>query len=168
MAESGIVFDTPWGYVAAVASERELLRLTIAHATPERALAAAGGTAAGAETALLAAVRGEVERYFRGERVAMEFPVDLSGLPPFHRRALLAARRIPYGETRSYRWLAEGAGRPTAARAAGQAMARNPLPLVIPCHRVVGADGRLVGFGGGVELKRRLLELESATANGRD
>jgi methylated-DNA-[protein]-cysteine S-methyltransferase len=158
---SALVFETDWGYAVAAARERGLVRLTFGHATRSHALATAGVGGADGETALLAAVRAEVERYFRGERVALDFPVDLAGMAPFHRRALLAARAIPYGETGSYGWLAGRAGRPGAARAVGQAMARNPVSLVIPCHRVVGADGRLVGFGGGVDLKRRLLELES-------
>lgn len=156
------VFETSWGFVAAVANERGLLRLRFAMPTRARALAAAGLERAGAETDLLAAVRGELERYFRGERVALDFPVDLADIGSFHRRVLLAARQIPYGETRSYGSLARHVGPSGGARAVGQAMARNPVPLVIPCHRVVGADGRLVGFGGGIGLKRRLLELESA------
>lgn len=161
MTAAATVFETAWGFVAAVANERGLVRLTFGMSTPEHALAAAGAERAGAETGLLAAVRGELERYFEGERVALDLPVDLDGMTPFRRRVLLAARRIPYGDTRSYGWLAERAGRQGAARAVGQAMARNPVPLVIPCHRVVGTDGRLVGFGGGLGLKRRLLALES-------
>ncbi len=83
-----------------------------------------------------------------------------SMLDPFDARALAAARKIPYGQVRTYGWLAEAAGRPGAARAAGQAVARNPFPIIIPCHRVIAADGRLGGFGGGLEMKRKLLELE--------
>jgi methylated-DNA-[protein]-cysteine S-methyltransferase len=90
------------------------------------------------------------------------YPVDLSDHPPFRRAALAAARKIPYGEVRSYRWLAEAAGNPRASRAAGQAMHYNPAPLVIPCHRVVGASGALTGFGGGLAMKRALLTLEAA------
>jgi methylated-DNA-[protein]-cysteine S-methyltransferase len=89
-------------------------------------------------------------------------PLDLSGLSPFHRRVLQATRRIPYGRTATYRDLARRVGRPRAARAVGQAMARNPVPLVIPCHRVVAAGGGLGGFSGGLDLKRRLLALEDA------
>jgi methylated-DNA-[protein]-cysteine S-methyltransferase len=162
MIGTATVFETAWGFVAAVANERGLLRLSLPVPTAARALAAAGAERRGAEPALLAAVRGEVQRYFEGERVALDFPTDLDGLTPFHRRVLLAARQIPYGETRSYGWLAHRVGRSRAARAVGQAMAGNPVPLIIPCHRVVGADGRLVGFGGGLDLKRRLLALESS------
>jgi methylated-DNA-[protein]-cysteine S-methyltransferase len=111
--------------------------------------------------ALLLRLAEDLCHYFDGEGVDLtDYPVDLRRHPPFHRRALSAARRIPYGEVRSYAWLAEAAGNPAASRAAGRAMSRNPLPLVIPCHRVVRADGALGGFGGGARMKRDLLELE--------
>lgn len=89
-------------------------------------------------------------------------PLDLDHLPPFHQRAYRAARQIPPGQTVSYGRLATLAGSPGAARAVGQAMGRNPFPLIVPCHRVVAADGSLVGFsaGGGINTKRRLLALE--------
>ena len=88
-------------------------------------------------------------------------PLDLAGLPPFHEKVLAAARRISYGRTATYGELAARAGSPRAARAVGQAMAHNPVPLIIPCHRVLAAGGRLGGYGGGLDLKRRLLGLES-------
>lgn len=109
----------------------------------------------------------DLARYFSGERVSfLNYPVKLSELPVFSRQVLEAARRIPYGERCSYGELARAVGRPGAARAVGQALHRNPLPIIIPCHRVVGADGGLRGFAGGVELKRRLLELESGSRTG--
>jgi len=104
-------------------------------------------------------VRGRPE-WVEGRRFTV--PLDLSGLSPFHRRVLQAARRIPYGRTATYSDLARRVGRPLAARAVGQAMARNPVPLVIPCHRVVASGGGLGGYGGGLDLKRRLLALEGA------
>ncbi|MBI4729383.1 MAG: methylated-DNA--[protein]-cysteine S-methyltransferase [Acidobacteria bacterium] len=93
---------------------------------------------------------------------------DLSALGVFSRRVLQATCRIPRGETRTYGEIARAAGRPAAARAAGGALARNPVPLIVPCHRVVRADGSLGGYGGprGTETKRRLLESEGATARG--
>ena len=92
-----------------------------------------------------------------------EIALDLEDAPPFFAAAWEACRRIPPGETRSYRWLAAEAGRPLAARAAGQAMARNRLALVIPCHRVIGSDGDLHGYGaGGLAVKAQLLEIERA------
>ena len=98
--------------------------------------------------------------YLRGQPFPPALPVDLDGLPPFTRRVLEACRTIPFGETRSYRELAAMAGNPRAAQAVGQALARNPTPVVIPCHRVIGADGQLAGFTGGLTWKRALLAHE--------
>jgi len=102
-------------------------------------------------------------RYLGGERITFGDAVDWSGVSAFGRAVLKASRAIPYSESRSYRWVASQVGRPHAARAVGQALARNPVPIVVPCHRVVGSDGRLIGFTGGLEMKRRLLEMEAAS-----
>ena len=99
-------------------------------------------------------------RYFSGERVAFNDGIDLSALTGFQRAVLEAARAIPYGEVRSYGWLAKQVGKPKAARAVGQALARNPVPIVVPCHRVIGGDGGLTGFSSGLGMKKRLLETE--------
>ncbi|MCK4262862.1 MAG: MGMT family protein, partial [Dehalococcoidia bacterium] len=80
---------------------------------------------------------------------------------PFQRSVWDVCQSIPYGETRSYAWVAGKLGLPRAARAVGQALARNPVPIIVPCHRVIGSDGELVGFGGGMDLKRLLLRIES-------
>lgn len=104
--------------------------------------------------------------YFSGHMVTFPDELDFSGATPFHLRAWEQTRLIPYGETRSYAWVAEQVGRPGAARAVGQAMASNPLPIIIPCHRVITSDGRLGGFGGGLEMKRQLLSLEAAASIG--
>ena len=98
--------------------------------------------------------------YFRGEAVEFEVPLDLSAHTPFLRKVWEATRTIPYGETRSYAELAAMVGHPRAYRAVGRAMALNPVPIIIPCHRVIGSDGRLHGYGGGLELKQRLLDME--------
>lgn len=87
-------------------------------------------------------------------------PVDLGGCPPFRKAVLDATRSIPRGETRTYSWVATQTGKPAAARAAGQALGANPVPIIVPCHRVVAAHS-LGGFGGGLILKRMLLDLES-------
>ncbi len=108
----------------------------------------------------------QLAEYFRGDRASCDIPLDLSGASPFFRQAWSACRAIPPGETRSYEWLAESAGNIRAARGAGQAMARNRVPIVVPCHRVIGKDGGLHGFGGpGLPMKARLLQLESTRAN---
>jgi len=103
-----------------------------------------------------------LQRYARGERVSFDdIPVDVSGLPAFARRVLEAARQIAYGEVTTYGALARRVGQPGAARAVGQALAHNPVPIVIPCHRVVRADGTLGGFSAARGItKRRLLALE--------
>lgn len=112
---------------------------------------------------LIEQTREELAEYLAGERVFFSVPVDLSGTPPFQRRVLEAARRIPFGEARPYAWVAERIGHPHAVRAVGTALGRNPVPLIVPCHRVWRSDGGLGGYLFGAELKRRLAELERTT-----
>jgi methylated-DNA-[protein]-cysteine S-methyltransferase len=106
-------------------------------------------------------VGAQLDEYFRGERRAFDLPLAPRGTE-FQRRVWSALPRIPYGRTLEYRELAEAIGKPGAFRAAGRANATNPIPIIIPCHRVVGADGSLTGYGGGIEVKERLLRLEGA------
>jgi methylated-DNA-[protein]-cysteine S-methyltransferase len=107
----------------------------------------------------LAAVRLQLEEYFAGRRTSFEVPVAPAGTP-FQQRVWDELQRIGYGETVSYGELAARIGRPGCARAAGSANGANPVSIVIPCHRVIGANGSLTGYGGGIEAKRYLLELE--------
>jgi methylated-DNA-[protein]-cysteine S-methyltransferase len=103
----------------------------------------------------------ELTRYFAGNRVSFSgYKLMLSGLPDFTRQVLQATRRIPYGKLRTYGDIAREIGRPKAARAVGQALKRNPIPLLIPCHRVVGVKGSLGGFSAGIKWKKGLLALE--------
>ena len=102
--------------------------------------------------------------YFSGHQIAFPDKLDLSGATPFQRKVWEITRLIPYGKTRSYLWVVEQIKQPGAAQAVGQALSRNPLPIIVPCHRVVASDGKLGGFSGGVEMKRRLLFLEAATS----
>jgi methylated-DNA-[protein]-cysteine S-methyltransferase len=101
----------------------------------------------------------QLNEYFAGERREFELELAPEGTK-FQVKVLEALRGIPYGETRTYRDIAVAVGRPKAVRAVGNANGRNPLPIVIPCHRVIGSDGSLTGFGGGIEVKRYLLDLE--------
>lgn len=101
----------------------------------------------------------QLEEYFAGRRRQFDLPLVPAGTP-FQLEVLRALRQIPYGETRSYAHIAASIGKPRAVRAVGAANGRNPLPIIIPCHRVIGADGSLTGFGGGIETKRFLLALE--------
>lgn len=106
-----------------------------------------------------------LEQYFKGEKVTMLLQVDLTGYSEFQEKVYRAVMAIPYGEVRSYEAIAVGVGHPRAARGVGTAMARNLLPIVIPCHRVVGARGKLGGYSapGGIETKKRLLVMERGT-----
>jgi O-6-methylguanine DNA methyltransferase len=108
----------------------------------------------------LAEATKQVQEYLTGERKAFDLPLDLRLLRPFHRLVLEATAAIPWGQVSTYRALAHQLGRPRATRAVGRAEACDPLPLVIPCHRVIGSDGRLTGYSGGLDMKRALLELE--------
>jgi methylated-DNA-[protein]-cysteine S-methyltransferase len=121
------------------------------------------GSGTGRIGRILAQARKELAEYFAGERTFFTVPVDLSQVPAFEREALEVAARIPYGEVRSYKWIAERLGNPDAARAVGSAMAGNPVPIIVPCHRVVKTDGGLGGYSFGLMRKEALLNLERST-----
>lgn len=103
----------------------------------------------------------ELEEYFAGKRRKFTFPLDLRGTD-FQQACWQALLAIPYGETRSYADIARAVGKPNASRAVGMANNRNPVAVVVPCHRVIASDGTLCGYGGGLDVKRKLLELEGA------
>jgi methylated-DNA-[protein]-cysteine S-methyltransferase len=109
-----------------------------------------------------AAVRKELTEYFDGHRTEFTVPLDLRTGTEFQRKCWEILTKIPYGETRSYLQVAKAAGRPAASRAVGQANHHNPIPIIIPCHRVINTDGKLGGYGGGLDLKEQLLALERA------
>jgi methylated-DNA-[protein]-cysteine S-methyltransferase len=142
---------TPIGTLGLVASERGLVRVRWS----------ANGMA-DERSPLLDEAAAQLEAYFAGELTEFDLPLDLDGTE-FQNRCWLALATIPYGQTVSYGEQARRLGLgPDAARAVGAANGQNPLPLVLPCHRVIGADGSLTGFGGGLHVKRFLLELEGA------
>jgi len=101
----------------------------------------------------------QLRAYFAGQLTQFRLPLDMQGTE-FQRRVWTALETIPYGETRTYGQIAEALGQPRAVRAVGAANGANPVPIVVPCHRVIGANRKLVGYGGGLRLKRRLLDLE--------
>src|ERR1700691_4062279 len=109
----------------------------------------------------LQAYASELEEYFAGKRREFTFPLDLRGTE-FQKACWRALLAIPYGETRSYGDIARAVGKPHGFRAVGMANNRNPVAIVVPCHRVIAAEGRLGGYGGGLDVKRKLLELEGA------
>ena len=170
MGEGQIFYDvlrTPLGWMGLLAGAGGLRRTTLPQDRAEECISLLGAEAAGASLRpeRLARLEERLLRYFAGEEVTfLDQRIDVDDAPKFTRTAWDTCRTIPFGETRSYRWLASRSGRPTAPRAAGQAMARNRMPIVIPCHRVIGSDGGLRGFGRGrhrLDLKERLLRLEA-------
>jgi len=158
------IFNTDMGWVGILASLRGLVKVTLPQDSAQEALKLLGDMANQAirSAGSLYDVASRLRAYFSGYGAAFPDELDLSLATPFQRQVFKIARLIPYSETRSYRWLAEEMGKLGAVRAVGQALARNPLPIIIPCHRVVKSDGELGGFAGGREMKRRLLDLELA------
>jgi len=104
--------------------------------------------------------RKQLRDYFEGKLKEFHQPLIFLEGTDFERKVWQALREIPFGETRTYKWLAERVGSPKGSRAVGQALSKNPLPIIIPCHRVIESDGSLGGYSGGIDVKRRLLELE--------
>lgn len=157
--------QTAWGWVGMASSPAGLLALTLPEPTQERALKPLlerWGEGQPYDDPTLDGLKRKLQQYFDGQPVLFDEPLDLTEATAFQRRVWLAVRDIPYGETRSYAEIARQAGSAGAARAVGQALAANPLPIVVPCHRVIGSNEDLRGFGGGLDLKRRLLEMEKA------
>jgi len=158
------LWRSPIGWIGLVAKEEELEAL-VSHPSEEvvrERIASEYPEATPGENEILAAARLQLQEYFQGERRDFDIRLDLLGLPPFSAVVLKQLIRIPYGTTVTYGELASLAGRPRAARAVGRAMAINPLPLLIPCHRVVGAGGKMTGYSGGegIATKEWLLEHE--------
>ncbi len=149
---------TPIGTLTLVATDDGLREIRFAGRPPPD-----GATEAPDDRVLAEAAR-QLGEWFAGERTAFDLPLDLGAATAFQRRAWLALADVPYATTRSYGEQADRLGAPRAARAVGAANGHNPLPVVLPCHRLVGADGSLTGFGGGLDVKRALLDHEAATA----
>ena len=155
MSEAYTTVASPVGELLLTATEGRLTGLYM----PVEAHGPPAGMAR--DDGAFSAVRRQLDEYFARERRAFDLPVAPSGTP-FQQRIWSELQRIGYGETISYAELAARIGRPTAIRAAGAANGANPVSIIIPCHRVIGSDGSLTGYGGGLETKRRLLELESS------
>lgn len=159
------VADTQIGPLLLAVTERGLCRISF-DPEPDReteTLARTFGVRVLRAPRELDPVRRELDEYFEGRRRDFDLPLDLRGREGFSRDILERLANVPYGEVTTYKSLAVEAGNPRAARAVGTIMNRNPIPIVLPCHRVVGSNGSLVGYGGGLERKRQLLDLEAGT-----
>lgn len=157
------VFLTQPGWIAVSGSEAGLRLLILPRPAAEEALSLIMAASPGAvhDDPRYAGLARRITSYLSGrEEDFSGETVDFGSIPSFRKAVLNATRSIPRGETRTYTWVATQTGRPTAARAAGQALGANPVPIIIPCHRVVAARG-LGGFGGGLTLKRMLLDIET-------
>jgi len=161
------VFETELGWIGVARSPDGLLSLELPQASRSGVLSRLlerWPEAEVVEEEDLGDLPSQLRQYLSGQRRAFQQPLDLSQVTPFQRSVLERTMGIPYGETRTYAWLAAQVGRPRAARAVGQVMASNPVPIIIPCHRVVGSAGDLRGYGGGLGMKERLLALERGRA----
>lgn len=161
------IFSVTFGFVAILFEESPFLvkRIFLPQEDKrslEQLARSAGGTREGS-CPLLTDLQQNIRSYFQGKPLKCDWDIiDLGNLTELQQKALRETEAIPYGSVRSYGEIAERIGRPKAARFVGATMARNPFPIIIPCHRVIGAKGRLGGYRGGLELKRRLLQLEGA------
>ncbi len=161
-----VIFRTQWGYFGLLGGKNGLVRsyLPVANGREAKKQLLADLEMGKSGATLFASLQGKIMAYFEGGYVDfVDTRVLLEGFSGFSAQVLIACRGVEYGQTISYGQLARLAGRPTAGRAAGNILAKNPVPLIIPCHRVIRSDGKLGGFsaGGGVSLKKRMLELES-------
>lgn len=153
------IAESPVGNLFIASTERGLCRISYTLEGQDEVLARSFG--ARVMRVPLDEVRRELDEYFEGRRREFDLPIDLR-VAPFHEAVLHELARVPYGHTDTYGALAAKVGKPKAARAVGTVMNRNPIPIVLPCHRIVGANGSLTGYGGGLHVKRALLELEGA------
>ncbi|HVS30732.1 MAG TPA: methylated-DNA--[protein]-cysteine S-methyltransferase [Thermoanaerobaculia bacterium] len=146
--------DTPVGPLVLVAADEGLREIRFGGARPAEETECAAGSAA------LHLALEQIDEYFAGKRTTFDVPLAPRGTP-FQLAVWNALRHIAYGQTRSYADIARVIGKPDAVRAVGAANGANPIPIIIPCHRVIGSNGSLTGFGGGIDMKRRLLDFEA-------
>ncbi len=151
-----IIYDSPVGKLGLVEKDGALIAVCFEHELPGYAAAEVR------ETSLLQEARRQLERYFTGELQEFDLPLAPEGTP-FQQKVWQSLCKVPYGQTVSYGDVAKDVGSPRGARAVGMANHSNPICIIIPCHRIIGTNGRLVGYGGGLETKARLLKLEGCT-----
>jgi methylated-DNA-[protein]-cysteine S-methyltransferase len=158
--------DTPLGRLLVAATEDGVLRLGFGHESVDKTLADLARKVSPRileDDARLEKTRRQLGEYFEGRRKSFDMPLDRRLIRGFHRQVLKVTERIPYGSVSTYKIVAEKAGSPRASRAAGNALGSNPIPIIIPCHRVVATGHGLGGYGGGLDKKQLLLDLEGAT-----
>jgi len=165
-----VIFKTNWGWVGVAATGRGVQAIVLPKPTRravERELTSRGGSRTaptpmtnGRGDGHLRAARAAIIAYLEGKGRSFDLQLDLQGQPRFRLKVWEVLQRIPYGRVRSYGWVARKVGKPKAARAVGAACGANPVPLLVPCHRVIAGDGSLGGFSGGLGVKKRLLRLE--------
>jgi O-6-methylguanine DNA methyltransferase len=156
------VFKTKRGWVGILASKAGLQAVTLPQTTQQQAFDSLGEKAKQAvlSPGLFSDLKQRLQAYYSGKKITFPDRLDFSDATAFQKQVWEATRLIPYGETRSYGWVARQIGKPLTTRAVGQALGRNPFLIVVPCHRVIGSDGGLGGFSGGLGIKESLLEIE--------
>ncbi len=155
-----MIFESPLGLLSAVENDAGLAAVYMAEHKRRPAWETLGAPVSAAQSPVLAAAAEQLGEYFAGSRREFSLPLAPAG-SVFQQRVWAALREIPYGQLRTYRQLAAMLGDPSMAQAVGSANGRNPISIIVPCHRVVGSDGSLVGYAGGLERKQFLLELEN-------
>jgi len=161
-----ITFNTDMGWIGILGSAKGLLGTTLPQRSTQEVRQLLGDRVNCAiwSPRLFEDLMERLRIYFDGHKATFPDELDLSRATAFQREVWGITGLIPYGETRSYTWVAEQIKKPGAVRAVGQALGRNPLPIIVPCHRVVNSDGKLGGYNGGVEMKRYLLFLEASAS----
>ena len=161
------IFETIKGGIGILASKDGLRAVTLPQKTEHQAIEALGKQTKQATLSpeLFNELTEKLQNYYLGKKATFTDKLDFSNTTAFQKLVWETARLIPYGETRSYGWVADHIGSPMAARAVGQALGKNPFLVIVPCHRVITGDGKLGGFGGGLAMKKTLLELEKVASN---
>jgi methylated-DNA-[protein]-cysteine S-methyltransferase len=157
------IFNTRAGWIGILGSGHGLRRTTLPQRSENEVYLSLGNGTNGARSRpdYFQDLVEQYRLYFSGEPVGFTVNLDFAGATPFQKAVWQATGQIPYRETRSYTWVARKIGKPKAVRAVGQALGRNPLPIIVPCHRVVAADGGLGGYSGGLTAKKYLLKIEN-------
>jgi methylated-DNA-[protein]-cysteine S-methyltransferase len=155
-----MIFSTPLGWMGLLGSEEGLRRVILPEPSILTVQSVLSQTGATLDDPFFSDIPHRINKYLSGESTTFDDALDIRDATSFQQQVWQTLCKVPYGQTRSYHWLACEVGRPKAARAVGQALAANPLPIVVPCHRIITSQSTLGGFAGGLDLKRQLLKLE--------